>query len=109
MALQIQNNLGFNLAGWQRMVDAVIQLVNGRHNAASAENPVTLTAAATTTVVTHPNMGLQSTVLLSPRTANAAAALATTYVSAKARGSFTLTHANNAQIDRTFDYTVTGG
>ena len=30
------------------------------------------------------------------------------YVSAKAQGSFTVTHANNSQTDRTFDYHALG-
>jgi hypothetical protein len=47
-------------------------------------------------------------ILLSPTTANAAAALATTYVSAVTQGSFTLTHANNAQTDKTFGYVALG-
>ena len=106
MAIQIPRDLGFNLAGWQRLVDALVQLVEGRHNAFGS---LTLTPAATTTVVVHPNCGLESVVLLSPRTANAAAAVATTYVSLIERGQFTLTHANNAQVDRDFDYSVAGG
>lgn len=89
-----------------RIVQAIIQLVEGRHNAFGS---LTLTPAATTTVVSHPNCGLDSVVLLSPRTANAAAAISTTYVSSKSLGGFTLTHANNAQVDRTFDYTVGAG
>lgn len=106
MAIQILRDIGFNLAGWRRLVDAAYQLVEGRHNAFGT---LTLRANQVTTTVDHPNMSVDSTVSLSPRTANAAAAVATTYVSAKANGSFTLTHANNAQADKTFDYTVTGG
>jgi hypothetical protein len=90
----------------RRIVQSVIQLNEGRHNAFDS---VTLTPGAALTVVSHPNCGLDSVVLLSPRTANAAAALATTYVSAVDLGSFTLTHANNAQVDRIFDYTCGAG
>jgi hypothetical protein len=45
-----------------------------------------------------------------PTTANAAAELGngTLHVSARAKGSFTLTHANNAQPDRSFDYAMIG-
>jgi hypothetical protein len=39
-----------------------------------------------------------------PLTAHAATELATMYVSARTQGGFTLTHANNAQVDRTFAY-----
>lgn len=106
MALQIQRDIGFNASGWRVLVDALYQLVEGRHN---AFGELTLTPNAGTTTVDHPNCSDDSVVLLSPRTANAAAAIATTYVSAVARGSFTLTHANNAQVDKTFDYSVAGG
>lgn len=106
MAIQIPRDLGFNEIGWRRLIDAVFQLVEGRHN---AFGEVTLRANQTTTVVNSENCGDNSVVLLSPRTANAAAAIPTTYVSSVARGSFTLTHANNAQADKRFDYTVDGG
>jgi hypothetical protein len=110
MAIQIPRDLGFNPAGWQRAVDAIRQLVEGRHNAFGANNTeLTLTPGAASTTVDHPNCGLDSVILLSPMTANAAAAIPTTYVSSVSLGSFTLAHANNAQIDRTFRFTVTGG
>jgi hypothetical protein len=43
-------------------------------------------------------------------TANAAAEVGngTIYVSAVTNGSFTLTHANNSQVDRTFRYAISG-
>lgn len=91
-----------------RIVQAVNEVVDGRHNAA---NTVTLTPGATTTVVSHPNCSLDCQPMLSARTANAAAAVATTYIKQVdiLQGQFTITHANNAQVDRTFGYTVTGG
>lgn len=89
-----------------RIVQAVRELVEGRHNAA---NRFTLTPGATTTVVNHPNCSKDCEPQFSARSLNAAAALATTFVSAVNQGSFTVTHANNAQVDRTFGYTVTGG
>jgi hypothetical protein len=93
----------------QLIVDTGRQLVEGRHNAGGT---VTLRAGFATTVVSHPNCSKDSYVNVgSPQTANAAAALATTYVLAASviQGGFTITHANNAQVDRTFFYTVTGG
>ncbi|MFA6267861.1 MAG: hypothetical protein WC670_19360 [Pseudolabrys sp.] len=94
-----------------RVVAAVRQLMQGRSNAVGQ---VTLTAGQTTTVVTSAvakgaaNIGIDSEVMLSPRTANAAAALATTYVSSILQGSFTITHANNAQTDRIFGFEARG-
>lgn len=84
---------------------AIQSLYNGRSNAAGS---VTLAAGATSTVVSAPNCAPQSAVFLFPRTANAAAALATTFVSAAGNKSFTITHANNAQTDRTFFFVFVG-
>lgn len=90
----------------RRIVQAAREAIEGRHH---AFGEVILTPSAALTVVTHPNCGLDSVVLLSPRTANAAAAIPTTWISAVDRGSFTISHANNAQVDRTFDYTCGAG
>lgn len=83
---------------------AINELAAGRSNATGT---VTLAASTTTTVVTNANCAATSCVKLTPSTANAAAALATSYVTA-ATGSFTITHANNAQTDRTFSYAIQG-
>lgn len=81
------------------------QLEQGRLNVGGT---CTLAASATTTTVTAPNCGAGSQVQLTPKTANAATAMATTYVSAVGNGSFTLTHASNTQTDRTFGYACFG-
>ena len=71
---------------------------------------VTLTASVATTTVTH--IGFEATmgVYLFPITANAATEFGagTLYVSTKNDNSFVLTHVNNAESDRTFDYIVVG-
>ena len=69
---------------------------------------MTLTPGATSTVVLAPNCAPQCEVLIFQKTANAAAALATTFTAAVGTGSFTLSHANNAQTDRTFSYLCIG-
>lgn len=90
---------------------SIIQLGQGRLNNVGR---VTLTAGATSTVVTvgvskaAVNIGSDCEVFLSPRTANAAAAVATTYISAVGQGTFTITHANNGQTDRTFGWVAVG-
>jgi len=86
---------------------AIQQLAQGRSNATGA---CTLAASASSTTVAAQNCGAGSVVLLSPRTAHAAAEVAagTCYISAVALGSFTVTHANNAQTDRTFGYVCLG-
>lgn len=88
-----------------RIVQAIRELFEGRSH---AKGQCTLTAGTTTTTVVALNAGPASEIFLQPRTANAAAALATTYISAVTNGEFTITHANNAQTDRTFAYAIKG-
>lgn len=88
-----------------KIVMAIRQLAEGRSNAVGT---LTLTANAASTVVTSVTCGSGSVILLMPTTANAAAALATTYIATVANGSFTVTHANNAQADKTFKYVAIG-
>jgi hypothetical protein len=73
---------------------------------------VTLTPNASTTVVDTDGAYFStenSAILLSPRSANAAAEIGagTIYFTPGVRG-FTIHHANNAQADRTFGYVVIG-
>lgn len=95
-----------------KIVLAIQQLAQGRSNAVGE---VTLRAGQTTTVVTKAvdkaavNMSVGAEVFLEPLTANAAAARATTYISAKAQGSFTISHSSNAQVDKTFAFFIAGG
>lgn len=73
-----------------------------------AHGSVTLTASAASTVVTDPRAGFECVVLFMPLTANASAEIGagTMYVSAQTNGAFTVTHANNAQTDRNFRYSI---
>lgn len=91
-----------------RIVQAIVELVTGRQNSVG---DVTLTPSATTTVVTFPNCSKDCRVILFPQTANAAAALATTFIPKAAilQKQFTITHASNAQIDKTFSFLCIGG
>jgi hypothetical protein len=91
------------------VVVAVRQLIAGRSNSVGQ---VTLTAGATTTTLTGANFNESAEVFLYPRTANAAAALATTYASiSRISGvpTVTITHANTGTTDRTFAYDIRGG
>lgn len=74
---------------------------NSKDNAGS----VTVTNSATTTAVSHAAVTANSYIFLFPTTSAAAGEAATTYISAKAAGSFTITHAN-AITTRTFDYLI---
>ncbi len=70
----------------------------------------TLTQSAASTTLTDANIGPDSVIAWHATTSNAAAEIGngTLYVSAQTDGSATLTHANNAQTDRTFKYAVFG-
>lgn len=91
----------------RRYALAIQELSAGRSNAAIK---VTLTANASSTVVSFDNCSEGSIPLLVPMTANAAAeyGAGTLYVSAVANRSFTITHANNSQTDRTFGFVCIG-
>lgn len=104
MAIQLQQGE----RNIQRIVDAIIQLVEGRQNSVG---DVTLAAGATTTVKAFPNCSKDCRVFLFPETANAAAALPTTFVLRAniVQGQFTVTHLSNAQTDRTFSFLAIGG
>ena len=88
-----------------RIVRGIRDLFAGRSNAFGR---CTLAANATTTVVTAANCAINSEIFLTPRTANAAAVVAATYISATAAGSFTVTHPNNVNADKTFGYRIGG-
>jgi hypothetical protein len=103
---QQKRDLPVNVHLWN-LTDALNLLQEGRSNAVGT---VTLSAGVTSTTVTDNNFESSMVVLLQPKTANAAAALATTYVADadKSKGSFTITHANAATLDRTFAYVRLG-
>ena len=85
----------------------VNNLLDGKSNNTGT---FTCTASAATTAVTDFRAGKSSIILLMPQTANAAAEVGngTIHVSTRAKQSFTVTHANNSQTDRTFGYVVVG-
>jgi hypothetical protein len=94
-------------ADLKKVILSIQQIAAGRSNAVGS---VTLTAGAASTVVTDNNFAPGSVPRFTPTTANAAAEIGngTMYVSARANKSFTITHANNAQADRTFLYAIQG-
>lgn len=89
------------------IVATIIQLCQGRSNAVGT---VSLTAGVSTTVVMAVNCATGSTPILTPLTAHAAAEIAAGgfYVSAVGNGSFSITHANNAFTDRTYNWACYG-
>ncbi len=96
------------LANDAREVATIVNnILDGKINATGT---VTLTASAASTAVTEDRAGATSVILFMPTTANAAAEQAAggMYVSSRGKQTFTITHANNAQTDRTYDYIVIG-
>lgn len=73
---------------------------------------LTLTAGAATTVINDERLSKQTVILFDPKTANAAAELygGTMYAlnANRTTGAFTVTHANNAQVDRHFQVALIG-
>jgi hypothetical protein len=90
-----------------RLAQAIRELFAGRSNAVGE---VTLTESDTTTTVAAVNCGLDSKIFLFPTTADAATewAAGSLYISAVARGEFTITHANDASTTRTFFWLAIG-
>lgn len=89
---------------------AVNQALKGKINSVGT---VTLAANAASTTVNNAFVGSESGIFLFPQTAHAGAELAAggcyippaNYIKGT---SFTITHANNAQTDRTFSYVILG-
>lgn len=88
-----------------QVATTVNEMLKGRGNNVGE---VTLDANVTTTTIEDIRIKQTMTAVLIPRTANAAAAMTNVYISAVADGSITLTHANTATVDRTFDYVLHG-
>jgi len=91
----------------REVANVVNNILGGKLNCTGS---VTLTASAASTAVTDQRAGYESVILFMPTTANAAAEQAAggMYVSTRGKQTFTITHANNAQTDRTFDYIIIG-
>ncbi len=89
-------------------VKQVIDQCNRLERKTNVKGECTLAVNATQTVVTVAQAGFDAAVSLCPKTATAAAEMAsgTCYVSAYGAGTFTITHRNLAQADRTFRYMV---
>lgn len=91
--------------------DAIIrhinQIVLGNLNNTDS---VTLDENSATTTVKNSRVSASSYIDFMPTTANAASEISagSMYVSSQTNGEFTITHANNAQADRTFRYTHIG-
>ena len=96
------------------IITAIRELIQGRNNAVGTvanTKSITLDTGSATTVVPSPLFNGNGTAILVPRTATAATEVAngSIYISDVSPGSFTITHANSATADRTYDYFFAGG
>lgn len=92
-----------------RIIQSLQEVIKGNTNNIGV---VTLRASQTTTTVDSQVVAIGGHIVLSARTANAAAEVGngTIYVDpVSSSGSFTIHHASNAQIDRTFSWSAHGG
>jgi hypothetical protein len=89
----------------RRVIEVVNNILSGKMNVVL---PVTLAANAGTTTITDVRISYFSALLFSPLTANAAAALGVIYVSSQKSGSAVVTHANNAQTDKSYNMAILG-
>ena len=93
----------FQDANLERLRTMANDLLRGRANVSGT---FTLTANVGSTTITDPQFAADQVIVPVPTTANGAAEIGagTMYLSARTNGTFTFTHANNAQTDRTFLY-----
>lgn len=91
----------------RKLANAVNSIRAGKLNALAG---LTLTANAATSTFTDARISAQSFLNFMPQTANAVAALAGMYVdpTTQKTGQAVITHANNAQTDRTFTVLIIG-
>jgi hypothetical protein len=89
----------------QRVAESINGLIDGKLDAVGE---VTLADGVTTTVVDDNKFESNMVPVFVPTTANAAGAVSGMYVSARAKGTFTLTHANTGTTDRAFLYVRVG-
>lgn len=90
------------------VIDAISAIFRGEQNNTGM---FTLKPGSVATVVPYVNAAPGKTITFSPMTANAAAAIPTTYIGINdiTGGSFTVRHANAATADRTFAFECTAG
>lgn len=91
----------------QQITDVTRTLRDGKINSVG---DITLDASAATTTLTDRLITADSFIGFMPTTANAAAALqdGAFYISARDKGTATITHTNDANADKTLTYVILG-
>lgn len=98
---------GRNNEDLTKINQAIEQIDQGRLNCSGT---FTLGAGATSTTVPAPTVASGTEIVFSATTADAAAAMATTYIAPAnvSAGSFIVSHGNAASTDRTFNFIAIG-
>lgn len=94
-----------NEADHRRQLALAVNRINQGH--INSTLLVTLDPNVATTEVVDTRISVQTCVTMHPTTANAAAAIPTTYIVCS-NGTMTFNHVNNAQTDRTFTVGMVG-
>ncbi len=89
----------------QKLAIGINALGDGRSNAVGT---VTLRASETTTTISDDRIGPDSVLSFMPTTSTAAAAMDVLYISARGKGTATITHDSDAASDRTYSYCIQG-
>jgi len=95
--------LGVNYRDISKLARDVAEIINNEPTFTA-----TLSSGTAATAVSCPLVGVNSCIAFMATTANAAAELATMYVSSRGNGTFTLAHSTAATGDRVYIYAVTG-
>ena len=101
--MKVRSNAGLDAGSIVELVRVINSHADGKLDCYGS---VTLTASAASTTVTDYRAGGSSIIIFMPTTAHAAADMNSMYVSARGQNTFTITHANNANTDRIFNYMV---
>ena len=105
---RFKSTLDRRFATPEQAVIGIEQALNGKLRSYGS---LTLDAGTAATTFVDSRIGPASYIGLMPTTANAAAEIGagTCYISARTNGSATITHANNANADKSFMTVVIGG
>jgi hypothetical protein len=104
MARDMYRKLNPSGSDVREISEIVNNLVEGKTNNTGS---ITLNvSSATTTIIYDERIGYNSVIFLMPTTVNAASSLTNVYVSARTKGSATLTHSANTAADKTYGYII---
>lgn len=90
---------------WRSVAEIVNGIMNGKTNNTGV---LTLSNSGSTTTIIDSRVSVDSVILLSPRSSNAATELTHTYFQSQGKGQFTIKHRSHGHSDVTYGYAVIG-